>query len=793
MTPPIRWLTGLLLAAVCIGCESVSNLNEITFTADAGKTSEAGQTVNPIRSDAMVEPDGNVAHDAAPVPGVSRCLIPDGADCDPVAQCGCAEGNTCRAVGDGERPRCEKTGPLAPWSACSVGTQCSAGQTCDRGSCRPYCASDDDCDAGTCVPARAPDGQLSKKLSVCWKRCEPGEQDAPCADGTACRTVKNPFGDSGSYCVAPLDPCPTVEDGVCDDPGGNGTCARGTDNLDCSCSPLSPESACHPGTQCGCDSRSTCVATLQEGSMSLWEAKCTPAGSEAEGSTCEVQRDCAPGLLCEAVTNTCVKYCDSDSDCGEGACNFALNDNGARFGWCRQACRPDDNAACPTGNVCAEIDANRYLFSSNKTFSKSGNFCMQPFSGNTCVPDGICDDPTGTRICIAGADSADCCVPPGGSGACDPYKQCGCDDKPGTACMLTDLVNSTACLPPGPLPLGSVCNRRTDQCVAGADCFAHICLKYCVNHAECGGVPNLCVKGKDASGAAAVYGRCSMACDPKDADSCPAGTVCAVIGDSGVTACWVPETPCGGADGRCDEPRPGGSAMCQFGTDTRDCCDPPDGSACNPSTQCGCEHRPGTECRVAEGETAASCLPIHPEPLSDACESVSDPSCCNPPVVGSECDPVQQCGCEDKPNTHCQVVSSSGIGGCMPYGDLSPGGVCGTTIAQCPQGYDCHVWDGVCRKACSTHADCAADTDDPSIEYYCNQRSGEAIGHCMTRCDFDSEEPCVDGTRCTRFRPDLTLCFNPGAVCEFGDNQQCDDTRPGGSRICGYGYDPECE
>jgi hypothetical protein len=305
----------------------------------------------------------------------------------------------------------------------------------------------------------------------------------------------------------------------------------------------------------------------------------------------------------------------------------------------------------------------------------------------------------------------------------------------------------------------------------------------------------MCLKASDSAGNLAQYGVCTVKCDPTVDDSCPTGTVCAIIGNTAVTACWVPDSPrCSAADGRCDDTRAGGTRLCELGTDSQDCCpNIAQGAECDPDAQCGCERKPGTECRKTEGASVATCQPIHPEPLSNACASVSAPGCCNPPIVGSECDPIAQCGCEGKPNTHCQVIDSSGIGGCMKPGKLPAGSVCSSPFEQCSTGYDCHTWDNVCRKACIEHTDCMLTLDGVTVSQVCMKRDGEGIGHCMVICDYASEQPCLQGTRCARFSTDTSACFNPATKCNLTSNQTCDDTRAGGTRLCAYGYDSECK
>lgn len=496
--------------------------------------------------------------------GQSRCLIDDGAECNLVSQCGCEAGQHCQALGEAARPTCVKPGSLKPDSACNVTSQCPAGQTCDRGSCRSYCEDDADCEKGSCFPAQAVNGKDLRDVKVCWKACQAGAADG-CGRGTACRSFKTPAGNDGTFCVAPFDPCPTVEDGTCDDQSGTKLCADGTDAKDCNCSPKLRDAKCDPIAQCGCAKGSTCeVRSLDKNTSDdnviTLTAICSKAGTHAQDEPCTDEADCAPGLFCHARLHLCSAYCDTDKGCGQAACIPLNNPDDPKLGACMTRCDRATKKPCPDSANCVDFTDMRSGFE-----KAPGNYCTEVVQQN-CPTNGVCDEPQGTGWCAAGTDAADCCKMPTNGSVCDPVSQCGCENQPDTQCQHLGDSASTMCLPKGTQAPWSRCSKAQGQCPPGYHCADQVCRRYCTKQEDCGPA-NFCTTMPELDG----LGACYVACDFDAAqNTCPDGTVCQRI-TANFTFCGVIYNDCPFVgDGKCDDTRPGGSRICAMGTDS-DC------------------------------------------------------------------------------------------------------------------------------------------------------------------------------------------------------------------------------
>lgn len=497
-------------------------------------------------------------------PSGGSCLIDDGADCNLVTQCGCASGEQCQALGEAARPSCvkSKSGQVARDSACKVASQCPAGQTCDRGSCREYCASDADCTGGKCVPAGDANGKNIDRVKVCWKACTASDEKA-CATGTACRSVKTPAGQTGTFCVAPLDPCPTTEDGTCDDQSGTKTCADGTDAKDCNCKPKLRGATCDPLAQCGCARGSTCEAQTLDTNRSddntiTLTAVCGRAGTNKLNEPCVASDDCQPGLFCHQRFKLCTAYCNTDDGCDAG-CLPLRNPDDSKLGVCLNQCDRASKTPCPEGVSCIVFDKSHGGVSPPNT-----SICFEPLEMD-CPRQGVCDEPQGTGICAAGTDKADCCKPPTADGVCNPVKQCGCEDQPNTQCQHTGRSARTTCEPKGTQAPWSRCTAQRGQCPPGYHCADDVCRPYCQTMEDCG-PGTFCSVIPEMPG----VGACFVACDfEAQENNCPIGTVCQrVFGSS--TFCGIIDEDCDAfwiGDGKCDDTRPGGTRICAMGTD----------------------------------------------------------------------------------------------------------------------------------------------------------------------------------------------------------------------------------
>jgi hypothetical protein len=183
-----------------------------------------------------------------------------------------------------------------------------------------------------------------------------------------------------------------------------------------------------------------------------------------------------------------------------------------------------------------------------------------------------------------------------------------------------------------------------------------------------------------------------------------------------------------------------------------------------------------------------------PKGTGQCLEGADQVDCCKRPAPGGECDPVSQCGCETKPGTQCHYESLAPMTTCQPFGTLDPGSVCNPTNNQCPQGYGCIL--NVCRKYCAPDvANSCGAGGSLCIPY--NDKNGAAltgIGACYVACDYTKSDGCHAGTVCAQPQPSVAVCFAPLPNCasNYIGNGKCDDTRPGGTRLCAMGTDPDC-
>ena len=95
--------------------------------------------------------------------------------CDPVEQCGCAQGDGCYAGGDTSGPSCAPAGALGEEGLCSTDPECSAGLGCAvednlGGHCQKYCNEDADCGGGLRLCNRAVPGS---EVRACTSDCDP--------------------------------------------------------------------------------------------------------------------------------------------------------------------------------------------------------------------------------------------------------------------------------------------------------------------------------------------------------------------------------------------------------------------------------------------------------------------------------------------------------------------------------------------------------------------------------------------------------------------------------------------
>lgn len=528
-----QWVSGLAPLEVAPDKSDAATLiNSVMGGGDSGESQPVSGSGG-MRSDATdggVVDGGRGAKDAgAPDPAFRdtgpACESPEGSDCDWLTECGCDDNEHCQALGAQAKGTCVKRGRRKVGETCRSADECEAG-TCEQRVCRAYCR--DRCDDGLCLPATGEGGKSLASVSVCWKSCQAGNNET-CGEGTTCQT-RDIEGRKAALCVPPADPCPTTEDGQCDEPV---MCAAGTDSVDCSCE-KEEGAECNHVAQCGCPKGKSC-----EFSNITHEPVCAlrdPGGLGAN-AVCSESQSCAAGLTCTFNPyGSCDKYCTTSTDCpGAGDECVAVGSDGADIRGlrvCSTAC--SEASPCPPNNSCYKYE--------------TGSFCR------TYVPE------------IQGA-------------TCNLTYQLGCDGMPGAACDL-DLSggNLTArCLPhTGMLPVSAHCDDAS-ECEAGAVCIWGACRRFCdlslaTSATDAPGCNNgVCVAPPLASDGSAAPFICIVPCS-SDAQ-CDVGLQCQVgsVGDQ-AGYCRAPLTDdCTVNDGECDEPLPRGTGLCAPGYDTADC------------------------------------------------------------------------------------------------------------------------------------------------------------------------------------------------------------------------------
>jgi hypothetical protein len=223
----------------------------------------------------------------------------------------------------------------------------------------------------------------------CLRSCD-FATEATCDSGMRCAHFDEPAGD---YCVTPAERCET--DGRCAEPdGGTRRCAAGSDAVDCACSPKVAGAECDLLTQCGCGPGTHCaLRAVREGRASVG---CTPNVEPVRepAEACNAESECPAGYSC--WRGLCEKYCAADGDCENGQC-LALREptevSGVRV--CSVTCDFEGDIGCLSGTRCARTPGD-------------DAYCLVPRAPCPYEGDGVCDEPQGTRICVAGSDAHDC-------------------------------------------------------------------------------------------------------------------------------------------------------------------------------------------------------------------------------------------------------------------------------------------------------------------------------------------------------------------------------------------------
>ena len=261
------------------------------------------------------------------------------------------------------------------------------------GACRSACRVDADCrrdavGAGSVCLRRA-----SARFGVCAEPCA-RKGAAACPAELSCSPLQ-PGAVRDNFCLHVSDPCPSTDDGVCDEAGrGTGLCVAGSDEKDC-CTLPRAGGGCDLLTQCGRAAELACQAVGIN--VDLVETDCRAFAARPIGSRCETSSQCGKGANC--VSSICKALCSNDErgHCAVGQC-LALRFSGraaTNAGSCSLPCDFENGKPCMQGTVCAQTG--------------NGSAChVQPA---TCPQDRygdhVCDETT--RVCAPGTDAdGDC-------------------------------------------------------------------------------------------------------------------------------------------------------------------------------------------------------------------------------------------------------------------------------------------------------------------------------------------------------------------------------------------------
>jgi hypothetical protein len=312
--------------------------------------------------------------------------------CDATGSCSVyAAGTPCGPTGstscDGDLVKGQTCDGLGTCALDTGGTSCSP-FLCTDGACTKICATDAECAADAfCLGGKCTKKSAAGKACAVDAQCTSGF----CADGVCC----------SARCDGPCE--------ACDQMGAEGTCApvTGAPHLGHpACAAGDPTNPCSPAACDGVD-RTTCAkkvgpevtcrtGSCEDGVESL-PTKCDGSGTCPAAET----RPCQP-FACGA--DACKKTCEGDKDCGSGfVCNVATG-----------ACTGGDKCA---GSVVTKVDGSTidcapYTCESSgrcKTVCATSADCVSPkvCDGSACIdpPDASTDSSGGCALSPDGVRS----------------------------------------------------------------------------------------------------------------------------------------------------------------------------------------------------------------------------------------------------------------------------------------------------------------------------------------------------------------------------------------------------
>lgn len=407
--------------------------------------------------------------------GGCEATIPAGDECLIAPDCGCPEGETCRAMEDGKRA-CTPQGTALDQSGCDDNGDCGAGLACIGALCRPYCdpASATCSDGSQCVQVNYEDEAVTG-VGACLGLCDPvhpetdDEVYTPCGDGAECVAGFLETDYPISFCLDEREePGPRV--GACTSDGScaeTATCivdrcfpycrsssdcegvtqvgdclladfyVRGApdDVLGLCCSPTPVDgSECAYDLNCGCGAGETCRSSV----LGTGVTECSSIGPAGYQEACDDDTECGSGLSC--IGGLCSPHCSGSCETNEGECIPVRTDTeppeDIPFAFiCAGRCDPIDLTRsdldvkpCGAGADCVPgwADSTDPLY--------AASFCL-PDTGDgddddTCSYDSDCAAGYGCTSVVCDAQTC--------SGFCAQYCEDNGDCQPGMACNLED-------------------------------------------------------------------------------------------------------------------------------------------------------------------------------------------------------------------------------------------------------------------------------------------------------------------------------------------------------------------
>ncbi len=683
----------------------------------AGKATDCSDG-NPCTDDACDPTSGNCksSSNTATCTDGNACTSGDvcaGGTCKPGAAKGCDDGNPC--TNDACDPLSGVCSKVANSAQCSDANDCTQGDLCSAGVCKPGAAkacddknvcTQDSCDAasGACVaaPNAAPcdDGSKCTQADKCTAgSCQPGTAKV-CDDGQAC-TIDSCSPGDGSCVFAPKigcgGNCNTASDcsdgnGCTDDQCAAGKCAfpnntaSCTDNNPCTLQDACSGGTCKAGSAKTCDDSNPCTNDSCNATTGLCNYVGNTAGcSDSDACTAPdlcANSNCTPGAK---------KTCTDNNPCTNDSCNPAT-------GACVNANNSavcNDNNACTSGDIC------------------SGGSCAGPVTVG-------CDD---GKLC-----TTDSCDPAGGCKTVNNSSPCNDNNL----CTTGDTCSGGGCVG-GSAP---VCNDNnactTDSCAAAIGCKFDANTNACEDGNKCT-LNDVCSAGTCSAGS----GKTCTDSDTCTTDSCdPASGSCV----------YKPIIGCGGycdSSANCNDGNLCTDDACVAGkcTNTANTANCTDNDACTTGDKCsGAACKPTGTLTCSDGNvcTSDSCV------KATGCSFVNNSASCtdnNACTTGDLCSGGACLGgappsCED--NNGCTTDSCDKGKGCQNLANNAPcddGDAC-TANEQCAKGNCVATTDVLCT-------DNNACTNDS-----CDKAQGCVFTNVSNGAGCDDGKPCSLGDSC---------------------------------------------